>query len=375
MINKVIVMKNIRKKLFLYLKILILIVTAVICLVKTDIISSAVSDALDRCLNTIIPSLYAMMIMSSLLIKSGITGVISKFTGGIGKIFFGMERIVLPVFTFSMFAGYPVGTKMLCSAYENGLIEKRRAEIFCGLCFGAGPAFIFGCISGQLYGSPSAGNIILVSVVGANIILALLVSVFMRKKCRSEKITSEIKLSADMITDCVISGGRSMADICFMVIAFSVVTEIMNYFGIISAVGVMLSKITHLDGTESEQLIRAVMDVTAVNGFTYGNYALLPYLSSLVSFGGICVIFQISAVTSGKLSLKPLIVMRTASAVISFFICRIITPFMLSDETVFTSSLNVRTHQAHSPVPSVMLIIMTFVLFCEYEKIKTLRQE
>lgn len=368
-------MKNIRKKLFIYLKIFILIVTAVICLTKTDIINGAVSDALDRCLNIIIPSLYAMMIISSLLIKSGLTGIISKFTGNIGKILFGMEKIVFTVFTFSMFAGYPVGTKMLCSAYENGLIEKRRAEIFCGLCFGAGPAFVFGCISGQLYGSSSAGNIILVSAVGANIILAFFVSIFMRKNCGSQKNTSEIKFSADMLTDCVIGGGRSMADICFMVIVFAVITEIMNHFGIISYSGVIFSKITTLDGTESEQFVKAIMDVTAVNGFTYGNYALLPYLSSLVSFGGICVIFQISAVTSGKLSLKPLIIMRTAAAVISFFICRIITPFMLSDETVFTASLNVRTHQAHSPIPSVMLIIMTFILFCEYEKIKTLRQE
>ena len=55
-------MKSIRKKLFVYLKILLLVVTALLCLVKTEIINRAVSDALDRCLNIIIPSLYAMMI-------------------------------------------------------------------------------------------------------------------------------------------------------------------------------------------------------------------------------------------------------------------------------------------------------------------------
>ncbi|MDE5834370.1 MAG: hypothetical protein K2H26_02495, partial [Ruminococcus sp.] len=87
-----------------------------------------------------------------------------------------------------------------------------------------------------------------------------------------------------------------------------------------------------------------------------------------------CVIFQISAI-SGKLSLKPLIFLRIISAVISFIICRIITPFMLSDETVPTSVINVRTHQAHTPIQSVMLVIMTFFLFCEYEKIKPLRLE
>lgn len=355
-------------------KIFLLICTAAFCLVKTDTVSRAVSEALGRCIYVIIPSLYAMMIVSQLLIKSGVIDRISGLAGDTGKILFGMERVVFTVFAFSMIAGYPVGTKMLCSAYEKGLIEKRRAEIFSGLCFGAGTAFIYGCIAGQLYGSRTAGNIIFVSVIGANIILAFIVSFFMRKNCNSVNEKSTVKLSPEMLTECVINGGHSIMNICFMVTAFAVVTEILKYSGIISAVGNMLSEITGLSVADAGQFITAVIDVTAVDGFSAGNYELLPYLGFLVSFGGICVIFQISAV-SGKLSLKPLIILRTVSAVISFIICRIITPFMLSGETVLTSNLNIRTHQADSPVPSVMLVIMTFFLFCEYEKFKPLRLE
>lgn len=363
-----------RKKIFFYAEILLLICTAVFCLVKTDIVSHAVSEALGRCIYVIIPSLYAMMIVPSLLIKSGIIDRISGIAGSTGKILFGMEKVVFSVFGFSMIAGYPVGTKMLCSAYEKGLIEKRRAEIFSGLCFGAGSAFIYGCIAGQLYGSRSAGNIIFVSAISANIILAFAVSFFMRKNCDSGTEKSAVKLSPQMLTECVISGGHSIMNICFMVTAFAVATEILKYSGIISLAGNLLSRITSLSADDAGQFITAILDVTAVNGFSAGNYELLPYLSFLVSFGGICVIFQISAV-SGKLSLRPLILMRIISAVISFIICRIITPFMLSGETVPTSVLNVRTHQAHSPIPSVMLVIMTFFLFCEYEKLKPLRLE
>lgn len=363
-----------QKKIFSYIKISVLICTALLCLIKTDIVRLAVSDALERCIHIIIPSLYAMMIISPLLIKSGLIDSMARFTGSAGKILFGMDGIVLPVFLFSMVAGYPVGTKMIYTAYEKGLIEKRRAEIFCGLCFGAGPAFITGCISGQLYGSKSAGNVILVSTLSANILLALAVSVFMRKKCNSAVSKPNIKLSADMLTECVISGGHSIMDICFMVTAFAVATAILEYSGIISAVGGMLSDVTNLSVSDSMQFVKAVLDVTAVDGFSSGDYSLLPYLSFLVSFGGICVIFQISAV-SGKLSLKPLILMRITASVISLIICKLIMPFMLSGETVLTSTVNIRTHQADSPVPSVMLIIMTFFLFCEYEKIKPLRLE
>jgi len=363
-----------RKKIFFYAKIFLLICTSIFCLIKTDIVNKAVSDALRRCIYVIIPSLYAMMIVPSLLIKSGIISRISELTGIIGKVLFGMERVVFSVFAFSMFAGYPVGTKMLCSAYEKGLIDKRRAEVFSGLCFGAGPAFIYGCIAGQLYGSRSAGNIILVSTLSANIVTAIIISFFMRRNCGSEKEKSTITLSSQMLTECVISGGHSIINICFMVTAFAVIIGFLKYSGIISLAGSLFSQTAGLSAEDAEQFITAIFDVTAVDGFSAGNYKLLPYLSFLVSFGGICVIFQISAV-AGRLSLKPLVIIRIASAFISLVICRLITPFMLSDETVLTSVLNVRTHQAHSPIPSIMLVIMTFFLFCEYEKLKPLRLE
>lgn len=362
------------KKIFFYSGIILTVCTALFCIIKTDIINSAILCALQRCIYIIIPSLYAMMIISPLLIKSGIIDGISRFTGNTGKILFGMEKIVFPIFLFSMIAGYPVGTKMLCSAYEKGLIEKNRAEIFCGLCYGAGTAFISGCISSQIYGSRSAGNIIFISAIGANIILALIISLFMRKGCNSAVNKSDIKISSEMLTECVISGGHSIMNICFMVTAFAVITEILNYSGIISAAGNLLSGIISLSSDDASQFITAILDVTAVDGFSQGNYKLLPYISCLVSFGGICVIFQISAV-AGKLSLKPLILIRIAAAVISFLICRIIMPFMLSGETVPASVLNIRTYQSQSPVPSVMLIIMTFFLFCKYEKLKPVRLE
>lgn len=365
---------NIMRKKIIYIEVLLLVCIAIFCLIKTDIINCAVSIALERCIYVIIPSLYAMMIVPSLLIKSGIISKISNFTGITGKIFFGMEKVVFSIFLFSMIAGYPVGTKMLCSAYESGLIEKKRAEIFSGLCFGAGSAFIYGCIAEQLYGNHLAGNIIFISALSANVISAFIISLLMRKNCKNIKEKSVIRFSPEMLTECVINGGHSIMNICFMVTAFAVVTEILKYSGIISFIGGFLSKITFLSLSDSQQFITAIIDVTAVNGFSTDNYELLPYLSFLVTFGGICVIFQISAI-SGKLSLKPLIIIRILTALISFVICRIIMPFMLAGETVPTSKLNICTHQAHSPVPSVILIIMTFFLFCEYEKLKPLKLE
>lgn len=362
------------KRIIFYIKIPALIFISVFCLVRPDIINNYIYNAVERCLKIIIPSLYAMMVIAPLMIRSGIIDGISRFTGKAGKFLFGMDNIVFPVFVFSMIAGYPTGVKMLSSAYEKGLIDKRRAEIFSGVCFGAGTAFISGCVTGQLYGNKSAGNLILISTISADIIFAFMISFFMQKKCILKSRKNEIKITSGMLTECVADGGNSIINICFMVMIFAVITAILDYTGIISAAGKIISEITNISIEDSEQIIRALTDITAVSGFSHGNYELLPYISALISFGGICVIFQISAV-SGGLSLKPLIIERLAISVMSFIICRILAPVMLSGETVLTSSVNVRTHQAQSPVPSVMLIIMTFFLLYEYEKIRPIKKE
>lgn len=363
-----------KEKLFFYIKVFLVVCMAIFCLIETDIISYAVFGAVKRCIYVIIPSLYAMMIVSSLLIKSNIIEKISLLTGNLGKFLFGMEKEVFSIFLFSMVAGYPVGTKMLCSSYENGTIDKERAELFSGVCFGAGSSFIYGCIAIQLYGNRTAGNIIFISTLMANIFSAFILSVFMRRKCNGHKGKNKIKLSSDVLTESVISGGHSIMNICFMVVIFAVITEILKRFGIISVIGELFSNIFNLSETDSKQFIETIIDITAVSNFSINNYELLPYISFLVSFGGICVILQISMV-SGKLSLKPLIFIRIFTAFLSFILCKLIMPFMLSGEVIMTSKINVHTYQAHSPMPSVILIIMTIFLLCEYEKLKPLKLE
>ena len=109
------------------------------------------------------------------------------------------------------------------------------------------------------------------------------------------------------------------------------------------------------------------MDVTAAGELPHGNYTLLPVLSAAVSFGGVCVLFQIASIFSGKLSMLPLILTRTAASALSFGICRLIMPYMLRNETV-TAAVTASVHKAPSPVPSVMLILMTFAVLRETGK-------
>lgn len=370
MINRVIIMKKIKEKAFICIKLALLGAAVYFCVAETRLVREAVAEGADRCLTIVIPSLYAMMIVAVMIAKSGVFSCIPRLVKKLGNALFGMGGECLPVFAFSMFAGYPAGAKMITEQYSDGAISERSAAILCGVCFGAGPAFIMGCISGELYSSGLPGRLIIVSTVTANILIAFLASFFLRKSSIGENDAHrKICINGEMLTRSAVSAGRTMGELCFMITAFSVITAMLRHFGVISAAAGLFSRMTGFPPDISEAFIPAALDITAVRDLPANNYSLLPWLCALVSFGGVCVIMQISAIVSGKFPLRIFITLRLAAAALSFGICRLTMPFMLRNEIVAAATVNVSAHSSSSPVPSVMLLLMTFVVIDEYDKL------
>ena len=348
---------------------LIIAASALYCLAEPGQTRAAVSAALGRCLDTLIPSLFAMMAAAYLLTESGFLRAASRLPGWMtlpGRLLFGFESSMIPVFTFSMFAGYPVGMKLISAEYSAGRLSCRRASLLAGLCFGAGPAFVYGCISAQLYGSSAAGRLIMISAAGGNVLLALLLSPVTRR-LRPEENTAPVHTCYEpaLLTEAVSSAGRSMAQLCFTVLAFAVITAMLGSLGFTGAVSDMLTALSGRPHRETAALTAAFLDITAAGSLTHGDHTLLPAVTALVSFGGVCVFFQLGAVSGGEIPLLPVVLMRAAAAALSYFICRALLPFLMAGETV-TVSVAGAVHRADSVVPSVMLILMSVMVMREW---------
>ena len=355
------------------LKLLVLIIIVLMCMTQTRLVGGAVSDGINRCLTVVIPSLFAMTAVSGIIVSSGITSCVPNRFSRMTQRIFGIDGSVLPIFIIGQFAGYPVGTSMLLTEYSEGRLSKRHTEILSGLCFGAGPAFIFGCISGQLYSSSAAGIIIAVSCMAANILALLVLSPFLRKGTSQAQKEKCFSLTADTVTESIISSGNSMFRICFTIMAFSVISAFSDFFGISTNAGRLLSRLTDVSADTGTKLFSAFLDVTNVSGLPHNDHTLLPMICVLTSFGGICVIFQLAALTSGKLSIKPLLLTRAVISIASGVICRLVMPFFLRHELTAASAVNFHLHKEVSPIPSIMLIIMTVMLFVSYND--TVRRE
>ncbi len=323
------------------------------CLFSSNDVKSAAIMGINRCITIIIPSLYAMMTASVLLMKCGVLSSAGRYISPITRRIFGMNGEMGAVFLFSIISGYPVGAKMIYSMYAENRISKQTAEIMTGICFGAGAAFIFGCAAS----TTEIGGLILVSNLSAELIIAIILSSYFRKNPIAEK-KRKITISGDVLTDSVASAGKSLGDMCFCVIIFSVFTKMVEKSGIVGK----LADVFRLDGS----IFSAVLDITAISEISVD----IPTAAALISFGGVCVFFQISAIFRGKLSVFPLVAMRIAAAVLSYGICHILQPIFISGDVTAVFAASGCMHREASPVPSVMLIIMTAVVIAKSVKIK-----
>ncbi len=358
-------MREYRKISAFILKISVLSLLTLFCILHTRDVSRAVSAALERCLAVIIPSLYAVMIVSELLSESNLISVAAKPFTLLGLHFSGSVRRLIFIFTLSLFAGYPVGARLLCSQYENGNISRKTAVMWSGVCYGAGPAFIYGCIASQLYGSSHAGAVILISTVSANIIIAVFLLMFTdsTQPDSSSATAPVLSLNTATFVNSVTNAGRAIVKICLMITAFSVFIEFLYRTGFICSAALYLARFSDYDAETLCVFLSSILDVTCVSSLSiHDNYTLLPFICALVSFGGVCVIMQISAVVSGKLSISKLVVMRIISALLSALVCKIITPLILGSVILPVSSADFSLYKAQSPVPSLMLLVMTFML-------------
>ncbi len=103
------------------------------------------SEGLSLCIETVIPSLFPMLLISVYLndrLKSFNMRILSPLAKPLG-IPSGFEGILFIGFS----GGYPVGAQGISQAYTRNDIDKQTAEHLLAFCNNAGPAFIFGITS------------------------------------------------------------------------------------------------------------------------------------------------------------------------------------------------------------------------------------
>lgn len=348
-------------------------------IVKTEVVSAAVQNALLICSVSVIPSLFPFMVFSSFIAKTSLTDKLGKVLSPITKFCFGLSENCGTVILMSLIGGFPVGPKMAADLYNRGKITKKEAELLCLFCINAGPAFVIGTVGYSMLGSIKSGVVLYISMVISSLITGLVIcnsnseskcknTVFCEKNPENNtdfKNSVPSNNSADnyvLETFCSSANDSAVAmfQICAYVILFSALTALLSTLPAI------------VTATRPFLLFKASLEVTAGCALLCADLPgalLLPTVAAMLSFCGFCVHAQVhGSISAGGLTYTKFLIARLSCAAISFLFCRAACLIFPDVSGVFLStSIPSSTDVSLSAVACISMLFMSILLVLDLD--------
>ena len=287
---------------------------AVGIVLRPEELSGAVRSSVAGCLEVVIPALFAFTVLSVYLQQSGLYLIAFAPLTKPLSLLMGIPQELCAVFLLANIGGYPVGARLLCELVRTRRLSRRDAGRMLCCCYGSGPSFVIGTAGMAVFGSTAAGGVI----YGACFLTSLIIGTVV---CRTgDRITltggeRRTELSVDCFVRSVDSGARVMYTVCIMAAAFAAVTALLDCSGVTGLFAELCSAAGL--GSNSDRLFPALLEVTRVRDMLPDGAVAAPICGALLSFGGVCVIMQVLAVSGGDIPIGGLIISRIPAALLS----------------------------------------------------------
>lgn len=313
----------------------------------------AARKAVETCLSVIIPSLFAFMVFSRIVIKSGIADTALFPLYKLSSFWFKGSRRDFSILILSLIGGYPVGISLLKEEIAYNKNYTAIAEKMLCFCYCGSPSFIIQIAGLSVLGSAKAGLIVYASNVLACLTMAVFLNIFtIPKNPHCEANVPDPKITLVDLTDSISSAVKALSVICGTIIAFNIILELLNYMGAMELLSTF-----GLDRTAA-----AAFEISNISVFKGRDGTILPLLSGLTSFGGLCIIIQTAALSNGKIPLKKFMLSRIPTALLSslysYFILKLfpvaVEAYLPQNTVTLLSSVN--------PVCSLCIAAMTYIL-------------
>lgn len=255
---------------------------------------------LSFCAKVLIPSLFPFMVLSSFVVKSGLSSFLSRPLRPITQHLFHLPGCAGATIVMALIGGYPSGARGIKALVEQGEITPKQGEQMLTFCVGAGPAFVISVVGTGLLGSAQAGIILFVSQIAASVLVGILSGRLSRESHFSRPASSQISSVrfADALVESTADSTSGMLNMCAFVILFSTLLSLLRESGFAQVITQALLFLG-VPSSAADSLIPILLEVT--NGCTLAaqNGASPAFLSFALGWAGICVHFQIFTSLNG----------------------------------------------------------------------------
>ncbi len=324
----------------------------IIC--STDTAIEYMKKGLALCASSVIPSLFPFMVISEIIVSSGIGVWVSRLFARPMRYLFGVSEAGAAAYILGAVCGFPIGAKTAVSMYDKGIMTKAELERLLTFCNNPGSAFVISAIGASLLGNQKAGILLYICVILSSLSVGFFGKFFSKgkeKRYVSRVVYMPCELDVKTVTSAVSSSAISMLTVCAYVTFFS---------ALVGCIGAFFTRLSLPD--EALVCIFGFFELSSGVGTAaeLSNRMQAILLCALFSgWSGLSVHFQIMSVSAGRdISFKPYIIAKAAQGVICAALMMLLINIPLINIDVNSPMPNLPTVAEGSPLFSLTLLAL-----------------
>ena len=216
---------------------------------KPTVAIEYMKKGMQLCAHSVVPSLLPFMIISELIVESGVGKSIAALISPLTKRLFGVGVGGACAFALGTLCGFPIGARAAASIFDKGDMTKSELERTLTFCNNASPAFIISTVGASILGNRTVGAIIYACVIVSAVTVGILTNAFMKRNPsadvdRQANYSSRRFDMAQVFTSAIRSSALSMLNVCAYVTFFCTIVgclgKVLESMGVSDTVGCLL---------------------------------------------------------------------------------------------------------------------------------------
>lgn len=280
------------------------------------LILNTVSYSLDVWVNSLVPVMFPVFVISDVLLSFNITNYIPKFIKKYFKKLFKVSENGLSIFFLSMLSGFPSNARLIAKMINEGNISNDEGQKLLAFTHFSNPMFVIFTIGSLFLGNVEYGYIILISHYLGNIIIGLVLRNNIYTDCINYKTNSYKSQSFSKV---LIKAIKTAIDSLLLILGT------LTCFLIVSSLIVDLFLLNDYMGAIVRGILEMTMGLKYVSGLIIPDIYKVVISCMFISFGGLAVHMQVlSQIIDSKIEYLSFFVVRIWHAIISGIICYVI---------------------------------------------------
>ena len=314
-----------KKKLYSFTIIITLLIAIINIFLNSNTLNQTITFSSNLFLKNIMPSLFPMFIISSILVEIDIPKVLGNIFKKPMNILFKTKGEGAFIFFMSMITGFPSSAKYINDLLNKKQIDTNDAQKILMFSFFSNPLFIVNTVGIMFLKNQKIGIMLLISHILGNIIIGIIFKNYNQTKSIPNTKINNLKYLNTKINNTNL----------FTTLITSIKTSIetlINIFGIITFFLIIINILFKTKKIITIPLI-GILEMTSglkylsISNIDYNIKVLLSMF--LISFGGFSVHFQIMSILhKKKVKYLPFLISRIIHGIISVLILIIIIYFL-----------------------------------------------